>query len=173
MKLICDILSNGPRVKVLVTSREKLNLDAETLYHLGGLELPPPGSLQQVEQYDSLRLFLQKAAQARPGFSLNPGETPVVVRICQLVDGNPLGILMAAAWLEHFSPAEIAGEISNGLDFLSCELRDADPRHCCMRAVCDSSFDRLDGHLQAGFRNLAVFRGGFALPAARGVAGGP
>jgi predicted ATPase/DNA-binding CsgD family transcriptional regulator len=169
--LICDILANGPQVKVLVTSREKLNLGAETLFHLGGLELPPPGDLRNVGQYDSLRLFLQKAAQARPGFSLNTDITPPVVRICQLVDGNPLGILMAAAWLEHFSPAEIAGEISDGLDFLSCHLRDAEPRHCCMRAVFDSSFERLDEHLRAVFPKLAAFRGGFDLPAARAVAG--
>jgi len=169
--LICDILMSGPQVKVLVTSREKLNLEAETRYHLDGLELPPLDALQKIEEYDAVKLLLQKASQVQPGFSLNDGNRRDVVRICRLVDGNSLGILLAAAWLEHFSPAEIAKEISNSLDFLSREVRDAEPRHYCMRAVFDSSFNRLDEHLQTVFRKLAVFRGGFDLVAAQSVAG--
>lgn len=169
--LISDILVNGPQVKVLVTSREKLNLEAETLYHLGGLELPPLDSLQNPKEYDAVRLFLQKASQVQPGFSLNIVNTPAVIQICHLVDGNALGILLAAAWIEHFSPAEIAAEISNSLDFLSHQVRDAEPRHFGMRAVFDSSFNRLDEHLQAVFRKLAVFRGGFDLAAAAAITG--
>lgn len=168
--LVCDILVRSPRVKVLVTSREKLNLEAEALYHLGGLQLPSEDSLEKAQEYDAVQLFLQKAGQVRPGFALNTANAPAVIRICHLVDGNPLGILLAAAWLEHFSPAEIAGEISLSLDFLSREVRDAEPRHRGMRAVFDSSFNCLEEYLQTVFRKLSVFRGGFDLPAAQSVA---
>ncbi len=169
--LICDILVRGPQVKILITSREKLNLEAETLYHLDGLELPPLDNLQKIEKYDSVQLLLQKAGQVQPGFSLSDGNSRDVVRICRLVDGNSLGILLAAAWLEHFSPAEIADEISSSFDFLSRQARNVEPRHCCMGAVFDSSFNRLDKPLQTVFRKLAVFRGGFDLAAAQAVTG--
>jgi len=168
--LVHDMLAAGPQVKVLVTSREKLNLEGECLYHLQGLSLPPPGSPQRVEEFDAVRLFLQKARQARPGFCMDAGNTPDVVRICQQVDGLPLGILLAAAWVEHFSPAEIASQTNRSLDFLAGELRDAAPRHSGMRAVFDSSYHRLDQEQKIIFRRLAVFRGGFNLAAAEEVA---
>jgi predicted ATPase/DNA-binding CsgD family transcriptional regulator len=167
--LIRDILVAGPKVKVLVTSREKLNLESETLYHLRGLEFPAPDNLQPVEKFDAVRLFLQKARQARPGFSLSEQNTPAVVRICQMVDGIPLGLLLAAAWVENFSPSEIADQIGIGLDFLTRELRDAPPRHFGMRAVFDSSLERLDKQQKTVFRKLALFRGGFSLAAAEAV----
>jgi predicted ATPase/DNA-binding CsgD family transcriptional regulator len=168
--LVRDLLEAGPQVKVLVTSREKLNLQSETLYHLHGLDLPPIHASQPVEDFDAVRLFLQKARQARPSFSLTAENTPAVIRICRLVGGIPLGILMAAAWAEHFSPAEIADQISHNLDFLAHDLRDGLPRHASMRAVFASSFNRLDEHHQAVFRKLAVFRGGFSLTAAKAIA---
>lgn len=169
--LISAILAKCPQVKILVTSREKLKLQAETLYHLGGLDLPPKEALRDVENFDAIGLFLQKATLARPGFSLDPDNTSSVVQICRMVDGNALGILLAAAWLEYFSPGEIEREICSSLDFLSTAARDAEPRHCCMRAVFDSSFNRLDPSLQSVLRKLAVFRGGFDLPAAGAIAG--
>jgi predicted ATPase/DNA-binding CsgD family transcriptional regulator len=168
--LVREILAAGSLVQVLVTSREKLGLETETLYHLKGLELPQLEELQEIEQYDAVRLFLQKARQARPGFSLNAGNAQTVVRICQLVDGNPLGILLAAAWAEYFSPAEIVAQINVSLDFLSQNIRDAVPRHSSIRAVFASSFSCLDDHQKAVFRKLAFFRGGFDLAAAQTVA---
>lgn len=167
--LINDILIAGHQIQVMVTSREKLGLEAETLYHLEGLKLPTE-SVQDIEQYDAVRLFLQKARQVKPDFSLNATNIPAVIRICRLVDGNPLGILLAAAWVEHFSPDEIFDEINTSLDFLTSTMRDADPRHTCMRAVFDSSYRQLDENHRAAFRKLACFRGGFDLAAAKAIA---
>ncbi len=102
------------------------------------MALPPSEAGQDAknaQEFDSVRLFLQRAHQARPGFSLDVRTTPAVVRLCRLVDGTPLGILLAAAWVEHFSPDEIAAETGSSLDFLSSSLRDADPRHSGLRAV--------------------------------------
>jgi predicted ATPase/DNA-binding CsgD family transcriptional regulator len=169
--LIPEILINCPQVKILITSREKLNLEAETLYHLSGLQLPPENALENIQDYGAVSLFLQKASQVCPGFSLDASNTLAVIHICRLLDGNALGILLAAAWLEYFSPEEIITEIQQNLDFLSHEQRDAEARHFGMRAVFDSSFNRLDEHLQVIFRRLSVFRSGFDLPAARTIAG--
>jgi predicted ATPase/DNA-binding CsgD family transcriptional regulator len=169
-RLISAILASSPQVKVLITSREKLNLEAETLYHLSGLELPPQDDLENVQDYGAVSLFLQKANQVQPGFSLNAANIASVIQICHLVDGNALGILLAAAWLEHFAPTEIAKEICTSFDLLSAEMRDVEPRHFSMRAVFDSSFNRLDQHLQTIFQRLSVFRGGFDLAAASAVA---
>jgi predicted ATPase/DNA-binding CsgD family transcriptional regulator len=169
--LVFEILINAPHIKVLVTSREKLNLEAETLYHLSGLQFPPLEYLEHAQDFDAIHLFLYKAGQVQPRFSLNQENASDIIRICRLVDGNALGILMAAAWVEHFSPAEIADEIDNSFDFLSSQARDIEPRHCCMGAVFDSSYNRLDEPLKAVFRKLGVFCGGFDLPAAKSVAG--
>ncbi len=169
--LVQEILVAAPRVKLLVTSREKLRLEAETLYHLSGLELLPEDMELGVEQSDAVRLFMQKARQTRPGFSLNEVDTPAVARICRLVDGSPLGILLAAAWIEFFSPTEIASQITTSLDFLSQQLRGGEVRHASMRAVIQASFERLNEHQQAVFLRLATFRGGFDLAAAQAVAG--
>lgn len=169
--LIQDLLAAGAQVRVLVTSREKLSLECENLYRLQGLALPPTDSPQNMKEFDAVRLFLQKAKQARPGFSLNAENMPAVLRICQLVDGLPLGILLAAAWVEYFSPAEIAKQVGSSLDFLTRELRGAPPRHASLRAVFDSSYKQLDAHQKTIFRKLAVFWGGFNLAAAEAVAG--
>ncbi|MGE5072002.1 MAG: tetratricopeptide repeat protein [Anaerolineae bacterium] len=168
--LLREILLAAPRVKILITSREKLKLEAETLYDLGGLELPLQEQ-PEAEECDAVRLFLQRARQVRPAFVLDASSLPAVMRLCRMVDGNPLGILLAASWVEHFSPAEIAGEAEHSLDFLTFNLRDVEPRHSCLRAVFESSFQRLDGHVRGVLGKLSVFRGGFDLRGAQAVAG--
>ena len=95
--LVREILTVGTQVKALVTSREKLNLECETLYHLQVLVIPPADSPNNLDDFDAVRLFIQKAKQARAGFSMNIENAPSILRICHLVDGLPLGILLAAA----------------------------------------------------------------------------
>jgi predicted ATPase len=169
--LVHDILVAGPQVKVLATSREKLGLKVESLYHLEGLELPPPDDLSYGNEFDAVQLFLQKARQARPGFSLDAGNAGTVIQICRLVDGNALGILLAAAWVEHFSPEEIIDHTAENLDFLEQNIRDGEARHSSMRAVFNPSLERLSDRQKTVFRRLAYFRGGFDLAAATSVAG--
>ncbi len=169
--LVRDLLAAAPRLKALVTSREKLNLSSENIYHLQGLELPPTNAALPPGEYDAVRLFVQKARQVNPGFGLNSAIAPAVLHVCRLVDGLPLGILLAAAWVELFSVQEIAVQIEQSLDFLSGEPRDLPARHRSLRAAFDSSFNHLDQNLQHIFIRLANFRAGFTLPAAQAVAG--
>jgi len=169
--LVREILTAGTHVKVLVTSREKLNLEGENLYRIQGLDLPPADSPYNLEDFDSIQLFVQRAKQARPEFSMNSENGPAILKICHLVDGLPLGILLAAAWVEYFSPAEIGEQISKSLDFLTHKTRDGSPRHVSIRAVFASSYGRLDDHQKAVFRKLTIFRGGLNLIAAEAVVG--
>ena len=88
--LVNELLIAGPQVHVMVTSREKLGLEVETLIHLDGLQLPPE-NIQDSKSYDAVRLFQQKARQVRPDFSLNAANRNAVNRICRLVDGKSFG----------------------------------------------------------------------------------
>lgn len=164
-----EILIAARQTRVLVTSREKLNLQGETLYHLDGLQLPC--EIEALEKSDAVRLFLQRAKQARPGYTVNAKDAPHILRICRLVQGMPLGILLAAAWMEHFSPDQIAAEMEHSLDFLAREYRNLPERHRSLRAVFASSFARLDEMQRACWCKLAVFQGGFTSEAAEAVSG--
>lgn len=166
-----SLLAAAPGLKILVTSRQKLDLQGETLVHLQGLGLPAGETLDEARQADAVRLFLQQARLARPDFTLDAPALPAVVRICRLVDGVPLGLLLAAAWCEYFSPQEIAAQITQDLDFLSQELRDLPPRHRSLRAVFAASYARLGQPEQAVFARLSVFRAGFTAASAAAVAG--
>jgi len=171
--LVSDILGAAPQVKIVVTSRAKLNLQSEHLFQLEGMDLPqadtePPAV---VTQSSAVALFLQSAGRLQPGFELADDDAPAVAQICRLVQGMPLGIILAAAWIELLSPAEIAAEINRSLDFLESDLRDVPERHRSIRAVFDYSWQLLSPREQEIFQTLSVFRGGFSREAAQAVTG--
>jgi predicted ATPase/DNA-binding SARP family transcriptional activator len=176
--LVTEILAAAPRVKVLVTSREALNLQQEWFYPVEGLAYPsadePKGESTEVplKAYEAVALFAQCARRARPGFSV-AREGRAVTRICRLVGGMPLGIELAAAWLRALPPTKIAEEIERGLDILTTSLRDVSPRHRSMRAVFDHSWNLLTADERTVLQALSVFRGGFSSTAADAVAGAP
>jgi DNA-binding SARP family transcriptional activator/predicted ATPase len=174
--LLTDILRVTPGVKLLVTSREVLNLGQEWLQPLAGL--PFPRSEEAVDQaeatpleaYGAVQLFVQQARRMRPGFNLAT-ERHHVRRICRLVEGLPLGIELAAAWLKVLSCPKIAREIEGSLDFLTTSHREVSARHHSMRAVFEHSWGLLAEGEQGVLRRLSVFRGGFRQAAAEAVAG--
>ena len=185
LDLIADLLAAAPEVKLLVTSRASLQVQGEHLYPVQGLQVPP-GPLarlgakpaDQVEDpdqaahlYSSIALFRQGAQQVRPGFELRAEDLAPVAQICRLVEGMPLGILLAAAWVEVLSPVEIAAEIERSLDFLETGRRDAPVRQRSIRAVFDYSWHLLDERERDIFQGLAVFYGGFSHQAALAVTG--
>lgn len=165
------ILRRAPRVKILVTSLERLNLQEEWLFFLRGMQVPeedvPVGELGE---YDAVQLFARRAKQVQPDFDL-AAEASCVKGICQQVGGMPLAIELAAAWMRLMGCPAIAAEIAKDLDFLAGELRDVPPRHRSLRAVFDHSWLLLSEPEQAVMRQLAVFRGGFEREAAEAVTG--
>jgi predicted ATPase/DNA-binding SARP family transcriptional activator len=177
VEFLTDVLSTAEGVKVLVTSRISLNVQGEHLYHLAGLRVPeatvpaPADPRQVVSGYAAVELFVQGAQQARPGFELRAQDWAHIAHICRLVQGMPLGILLAAAWVGVLSPREIATEIRQTLDFLETDLRDVPARQRSIRAAFDHSWRLLDAREQEIFQGLSVFRGGFTREAALEVAG--
>ncbi|MEI2692114.1 MAG: tetratricopeptide repeat protein [Anaerolineae bacterium] len=165
-----ELLTQAPHVKLLVTSRERLDLQAERVFALDGLPTPSP-SVADAEAFAAVQLFLRRARRVQPDFQPQPVELAAIARICCAVQGLPLGIELAAAWAGQLTCAEIAGQIEQGLDFLATTRRDVAPRQRSLRAVFDWSWGRLAADEQAVFQQLAVFQGSFTRQAAQEVAG--
>lgn len=170
-ELVARILSHAPNLRVLVTSRERLNLQGEWLFEVGGLEFPEgPAESRAPESFGAVQLFLQAARRSDPDFQLTPEVEPWVARICRLLVGMPLGIELAAAWLRLVSCREIAEEISHNIDFLSGSFRDLPERHRSLRAVFESSLRLLAPAERELLLALSEFQDGFSREAAVKVA---
>jgi predicted ATPase/transcriptional regulator with XRE-family HTH domain len=166
-----EILKDCQQIKLLVTSRERLNLLSEWVFDLQGLPVPPNDKVEQFEAYSSVALFLQSARRVQAGFVLREADRRCVLKICQITEGMPLGIELAAAWVGLLSCEEISREIEHNLDFLSVSMRDLPERHRSLRATLDHSWQRLPTKEQQVLSQLSVFRGGFSRQAAEQVAG--
>lgn len=170
-ELIADILTGASHVKILATSRERLNLQGEWLFEVGGMDFPKNGEAADLGTYSAVELFVQSARRVVSRFSLSETEAPSVSRICQLMEGMPLGIELASAWVRVLSCQEIAQEIEASLDFLESSLRNVPERHRSLRAVFEYSWGFLSEQERQVFSRLSVFRGGFSREAAQAVAG--
>jgi WD40 repeat protein/predicted ATPase/transcriptional regulator with XRE-family HTH domain len=174
--LVYDILAQAPRVTLLITSRERLSLQAEWLFDMQGLTYPtedslaPPQSLANPTDYNAVQLFIQRAAQVQPGFAPSESALRAIARICQYVAGMPLAIELAAAGARSLPTDEIERQIRANLDTLATTLRDVPARHRSMRAVFEHSWRLLGESERVLFSRLAIFRGGFTPEAATSVA---
>ena len=169
--LLSQVLRAAPGIKLLVTSRERLNLHGEWVYALEGLACPANEREPDLASWDAVELFLQTARRVHLGFQVREGEQAHLVRICRLVAGLPLAIEMAAAWVRILSLAEIAAEIAHRLDLLVTSLRDLPAHHRSIRAVFERSWQLLSPEQQKAFARLAVFRGSFRPTEAQQVTG--
>lgn len=167
--LVAEILKQFPSIKILCTSRERLNLHGEWIYELHGLPIPPSGYVVRLEDYSAAVLFIQCARRMDAGFELTEADKPALVRICQLVEGIPLAIELAAAWVGMLSCWEIAQEIESNIDFLTTSMRDIPERHRSLRATFDHSWHLLGEAEQDVLSRLSVFQGGFDRLAAEWV----
>jgi DNA-binding SARP family transcriptional activator/predicted ATPase/TolA-binding protein len=170
--LVLEMVRRAPKLKLLVTSRERLNLQVEWLLALQGLRYPPAEATLGDETFEAVELFEQRAQQVRPGFSLS-AEWPEVVHICRILDGMPLAIELAATWVSMMPCAEIVQELSRGLDLLSTTMHDVPARHKSLKAVFDHSWQLLSESEREAFERLSVFQGGFSRQAANEVAEAP
>jgi predicted ATPase/DNA-binding CsgD family transcriptional regulator len=169
--LLSEILHAASQVRILATSRERLNLREEWVFDVRELKYPISDVETDIEEYDSVQLFVQHARRVQADFALTSLQKPAVIRICRLVGGIPLGIELAAAWVRVLSYEEIAREIERSLDILETRTRNIEPRHRNIRAAFEPMWNRLSGEQQAAFKKLSRFRGGFSREAAEYVAG--
>jgi predicted ATPase/DNA-binding SARP family transcriptional activator len=164
------LLTIAPGLKMLVTSRSRLNVRGEQVYLLDGL--PFPGETADTpawQGYSAVQLFLQTAQALDAGFTLIPEDKTAVIRICQLVDGLPLGLEMAASWVRVLACSEIVQELEQNLRFLRAAMHDVPERHRSLWAVFTYSWNMLTPEEQRALRLLSVFRGGFTREAAEVV----
>lgn len=169
LSLLADLLIQAPALSLLVTSRERLNLHGEMVFELQGL--PFPEKTAAAAQYDAVQLFIQSAQRSQRAFVVDETNHNHVVRICQLLQGLPLALTMAGAWVRLLSCADIVAELAQGLDFLEAHAPNLPARHHNMRAVFDHSWRLLTADEQRIYRQLAVFRRGFRREAATAVTG--
>jgi predicted ATPase/DNA-binding SARP family transcriptional activator len=174
---LSEIIRNAPNVQLIVTSRERLHLRQEQLYPIRGLEYLRHNLMVVQEDIDSEEypagsLFLQSARRIRPGYEIPEGEGGHLNQICELVEGMPLAIELAAAWVDVLSLEEIAYEIRQSIDFLKSSERDLPRRQRNMRALFDSTLQRMGETERQVFSRLSIFRGGFTREAAQEVTGG-
>jgi predicted ATPase len=180
--LLAEIVRTAPGVKVLATSRERLQLQGECVFSLLGLSYPDhdlgPSSPEAtdpdacVAAYPAFQLLVESARRVEPYFDLSTGDLPLVLEICRQVDGLPLALVLAASWADTLSLNDILAETRKSLGFLQAEWRDAPARHRSMRAVLDVSWRRLDQSEKTAFSQASVFRGGFSREAASQVVTG-
>ena len=172
--LIRLLLHRVPSLAILVTSRTALRLGGEHVYPLPPLALPAEadtGSLESLRVNDSIALYVDRARAARPDFALTASNAAAVSALCRRLEGMPLAIEMAAAWVKAIPPAKMLERLSQQLDILVSRRRDLPPRHQSLRATIEWSYNLLNAPLQDAFARLGVFRGGWTLEAAEAVCG--
>ena len=171
VQIISEILPRAVGVKILATSREKLNLISETLFIVGGMDISLPDRPPEGDKNDASALFIQSAGRVCPGFEPGSEDLVQIESICQMVEGMPLAIELAAAWLQILTLDEIRVELEQGFDILSTEARDAPQRHRSLRAVFEHSWKLLVAPDREILMSLSLFRGGFTRQAAQQVTG--
>ncbi|MFN2201002.1 MAG: AfsR/SARP family transcriptional regulator [Caldilineaceae bacterium] len=165
------LLSSAPGLTLLCTSRARLNVEGEHLFLVEGLTTPPDQQEKEaIAGADAVRLFVEHVRKRSSSFRLDEENMHVVAEICRLVQGTPLGIILAAAWTDMFAPDAIAQRIREDYDFLSADVRDLPERQRSLRALFDWSWALLSRRERQVFARLAVFRGGYTQDAAAAVA---
>ncbi len=173
--LLAEMLHHAPGLVLLVTSRERLNLREEWVYGIKGLEYPARFLDDKVarsdETYSAVALFHQHARRANRDFSPDEAEASHVTRICQLVEGMPLGIELAASWVAVHSCEQITQELKHSLDILATRLRNVPERQRSIRATFEHSWQLLSQAERDALARLSIFQGGFRQAAAAQVTG--
>lgn len=169
---LAGILGASPNTKMLVTSREALNVRGEWLLPLGGMRVEADPASDAFAASESVRLFLEAAHRTQPDFELGHDDRPSLAKLLQLVDGLPLGIELAAAWTRALELPAIVEELRASRLALSNPMQDAPGRHASLEAALAYSWHTLRPEQAAAFNALSVFRGGFTRVAAQDVAGG-
>ncbi len=173
--LVESLLKATSGVKILVTSRVPLALYGEQDYQVPPLSVPDPKHLpplEQLTQYEAVRLFIERAQAAKTGFAVTNESAPAVAEICVRLDGLPLAIELAAARIRLFPPTALLARLDQRLKILTGGARSMAARHQTLRAAIDWSYHLLTPGEQQLFRRLAVFQGGRTLEALEAVCNG-
>lgn len=171
-EIIEHLLIRCPRLTILATSREPLGVPGEIVMRV--LPLSVPASMQGLSietfmQYDAVRLFVERACAAASGFTVTAENLPAVLQICQQLDGVPLALELAAAWVGTLAPEQISARLEDRFQLLQNGRRVVAPRQRTLRGAMDWSYDLLSDREQRLFNRLSVFAGGCTLESIEGV----
>jgi predicted ATPase len=170
--VISELLTQSPRIQILLTSRELLRVRGEHDFPVAPLEMPVEGSAPSVTQKaEAVRLFVDRARGVRPDLELDDDDHAAVAQITRLLDGLPLAIELAAARMRVLSPQTLLEKLTTGVSFLSSGSRDMPERHQTLRATIEWSHDLLGLNEKALFSRLGVFPGTFTLEAVEAICG--
>lgn len=174
--LLRQIARQAPGVKLLLTSREADGLSPDQIIHLNGLAYPKPSLpchdlASCLAAYPALRLFVFAAQRANEDYELQAEQLPHVSRLCQLLQGLPLAIEVAAAWASVLLVDEVTNEISHNLDFLNDHQLHPATHHHALLAAFEYAWARLTAEDKSTLRRLSVFRGAFTLEAVEQILG--
>lgn len=170
------LLQSCPRLRILTTSRERLNVGGERVYRLPSLSVPPTNgslSLEELLRFSACELFVTRAREADDSFEVGADTQACVADICRRLDGIPLAIELAAARVRVFTPAQIAGRLNERFRLLTGGSRTALPRQQTMRATIDWSHELLSERERTLLRRVGIFAGGWTLEAAVAVCAMP
>lgn len=168
--LAVELLARLPELRLLVTSRVRLNVDGER--ELPVLPLPTPshaGTPERLLEFASVALFVDRAQAARADFQLTPRNNDSVAALCDKLEGIPLALELAAGWAQTLSPAQMLSRLNRRFDLLQSRRRGAAPRHQALQACIEWSYRLLGPDARAFFCHLSVFRNGWTLEAAQDV----
>jgi predicted ATPase len=173
--LIAQLLESCPRLKILITSRRKLHVRGEKELPIPPLDIPPETgriSVEHLAQYAAVDLFMQRAQDAKPSFSITPTTARAIAQICRRLDGLPLAIELAAARIKVLPPKALLAHLDRALPLLSGGARDLPARQQTMTGAIAWSYDLLDEPEKMLLRRMAVFVGGCTLEAAEAICNG-
>jgi predicted ATPase/class 3 adenylate cyclase len=166
------LLSSCPKLKIIATSREALNCSGEQIFRIPALTHPEPNSKdtpEQLTQYESVRLFIERALSVNPKFRVNNDNAPALSEVCSRLDGIPLAIELAAARIKILSIEKIYERLDDRFKLLTGGKRTALPRQQTLRALIDWSYDLLTENEKILWSSLSVFSGGWTLEAAEEI----
>ena len=172
-RLVSQLLQRASGVCILATSRTDLDVQGEYVLELRGLNSPrgasgPTGNQRRIN--DAMALFVYRAQMVDRHFQVTPDNIEEIAHICQLVDGLPLGIEIAARWVGQLDLKTLGREIATSSDFLRSHRRDIAPRHQSLRAVFNHSWALLPPEHQNVLASLGVFRPSFPAEAGAAIA---
>jgi predicted ATPase/predicted negative regulator of RcsB-dependent stress response len=173
--LVDSLLRGAPRLTVLATSREPLRVPGEVVFRVPSLGIPDPDREEAPEEllrYEAVRLFVERACAAAPGFALDSETAPAVARICHRLDGLPLALELAAGRVDALAPDALASRLDDRFRLLRSGSRAAPTRQQALEATLDWSHELLAEEERALLRRLAIFSGSFVLEAAEDVCAG-
>lgn len=171
-ELAHHLLASSSSLSILATSRQPLGIAGEVVWQVRPLSLPTEQSTRAIEsltQFESIRLFAERARSARPDMALTDQDASALAAICQQLDGMPLAIELAAVHTRALSIGQIADHLEDSLDLLRSS-GSGPARHRSLRAAIEWSYNLLSAEEQALLRALAVFIGGCSLAGAKSVA---